>query len=320
MVTPAQKADAARAYCKRGMFIVPAHHPVVQRDGTLRCSCGNLHKPGKMGKEPCVAWTQFQTRKPREDQIGRWWSRFCNANIACIHGAPSGTCLLDFDGLLGYATLRALELELGPLPATPTVLTPGNGSHMYFKHPGVFVPTNKNVRECMDVRGDGGISILPPSQHEYGEYEWECDLSPDDVGFADLPQAWIDLIVQYVGDYKFTDPANLSTKQSADLQNVQWQAAPDGTILVTDGREQFMRDQVWGTLLKMMQQTGVVPSADELLMQAVQAYMPYVDLSKPGRGLEELRIKCIAAVNKMNRVGASPPMRRGLTKPFLIRS
>src|ERR1044072_1944225 len=318
-ITPRLLTEAAREYHERyGMYVIPAHHPIFHADGTVTCSCGRQHAAGKNGKEPAVKWVEFQHKRPWVGQIGRWWQgAFTGYNIAAVQGKAAMTILLDWDGLIGYASQRELEKELGDLPPTPTVMTGGGGSHMIYRHPGVYVPTRKNLRECFDVRGDGGISILPPSQHEFGEYVWECDMGIGDVPIADLPQAWIDFITADAVDMSVD--ANVSSKQVLPMKDVQWTAAPDGTTLVSDGRETFMRDKVWESVIKLMQQTGVVPTADELLVEAVQAYMPYVDLSRPGRGLDELRVKCAAAVAKLNRKRIVIPPKRGLTKPFLIR-
>lgn len=289
------------------MFVVPAHHP-VNSNGTVVCSCGKFHDAGKKGKHPAVAWAKFQNRCPDAGQVRLWFQgRFSGYNIAIIHGAASGTILLDWDGLEGYASQRQLELELGELPPTPTVLTGGGGSHMIYRHPGVPIPTNKGLRECFDVRGDGGISIMPPSNHEFGTYQWECDLGIDDIAIADLSQTWIDFLAN----------SKVSIKQSANTTNVSWTPAPDGTILVSDGRELFMRDQVWGTLLKMMHRSGKVPSAQALVAEAAQNYMPYIDQTRFGRGMDELRAKCVAAVAKANK---TMTIKRGLSRPFLRRN
>lgn len=302
MVKPRVICEAAEDYCQRGLFVIPAHHPLFNDDGSVTCSCGQFHDAGKKGKHPAVGWAKYQNQCPQLRQVIRWFGGiFAGYNIACVHGAASGTVLLDFDGLEGFASQRELEQELGELPATPTVMSGGGGSHMIFKHPGVHVPTNKGLRTAFDVRGDGGISILPPSTHEFGEYIWECDLEMNDTPIAGLPTSWVQFITQPV-----------TGNRSTVMPPVQWQKAADGTILVTDGRELYMRDVVWSKLMELMQ-NGHLPTADELFVAAAEVYMPSIDTTKPGRGLDELLIKCRAAVAKVNR----PKPKRGLSRPFL---
>jgi hypothetical protein len=62
----------------------------------------------------------------------------------------------------------------GPLPETPVVLTGGGGKHYYFRHPGGYI---KSVAAALgpglDIKGEGGFVVAPPSLHASGRrYEW----------------------------------------------------------------------------------------------------------------------------------------------------
>ena len=75
----------------------------------------------------------------------------------------------------GYEELDKLTSEHGPLPATWTVRTGGGGTHYYWRIPeGVGVPSHNDWRPFIDIRGQGGQVVAPPSIHaETGvEYEW----------------------------------------------------------------------------------------------------------------------------------------------------
>jgi hypothetical protein len=41
----------------------------------------------------------------------------------------------------------------------------GNGWQLFFKHPSVAVPNGPDVIPGLDVRGDGGYVVAPPSIH-----------------------------------------------------------------------------------------------------------------------------------------------------------
>lgn len=78
----------------------------------------------------------------------------------------------------GYASLDALTAEHGPLPATWTVRTGGGGTHFYFRIPeGMTIPGTTDIRPFIDIRGQGGQVVAPPSTHpETGaDYYWEAD-------------------------------------------------------------------------------------------------------------------------------------------------
>jgi hypothetical protein len=155
------------------------------------------------------------------------------------------------------------------------------------------------------VRGDGGFSVLPPSKHYLGRtYEWDVDQHINDVPLADLPSAWVEYIATS------SSSANQTGREIVRAQE------PDGTFLVRDGRETFMRDCVWREFRGLERRLGRRPTLDELFEAAGTEYLPAVDLSRAGRGEDELRRKCSAL---LARHPEHLPERKGLTKPFLAR-
>jgi len=106
--------------------------------------------------------------------ITEWWEAHPNANIGMPTGATSGWVVLDVDkGNGGFASLAALpEGKLDGL----LVHTGGGGYHVYFKHPGFEIKnkTRLNGLDGIDVRGDGGYVVVPPSIHpDTGKpYKW----------------------------------------------------------------------------------------------------------------------------------------------------
>lgn len=59
-----------------------------------------------------------------------------------------------------------------------------------------------------------------------------------------------------------------------------------------DGREKYMRDTVLAVLLQYIGENGAVPPAQELFDAAWPQYSSHVDLTRPGRGGDELAEKC----------------------------
>jgi hypothetical protein len=121
--------------------------------------------------------------------VARHW-RIADRNIAMPTGPNSGLWVFDVDGLEGEASLRRLEQQHGPLPATMESIT-GNGRHLFFQYITDIRCSTSKIAPGIDVRGDGGYVILPPSVHESGRiYTWSVD-SPDDPAVA--PDWLIDL-------------------------------------------------------------------------------------------------------------------------------
>jgi Bifunctional DNA primase/polymerase, N-terminal len=157
--------EAALHYASLGWHVLPLHN-AISGGG---CSCGrpSCHSPGKHPR----------TRRGCKDasadpsQIDRWWVKWTGANIGIATGAISGIVVLDIDGAEGRATLQELIAEHGFLPRTPVVQT-ARGLHFYFKLPqGVSVPCSTG--SGLDIRGNGGYVVAPPSIHLSGHvYEW----------------------------------------------------------------------------------------------------------------------------------------------------
>jgi hypothetical protein len=122
------------------------------------------------------------------DVIERWWHARPDCNIGIATGTVSGIFAIDIDGLDGELEMRRLEAEHGALPATVEVIT-GAGRHLYLATP--QAPVRNSVGKIavgIDVRGDGGYIIAPPSIHPSGRrYSWSVDSA---TTFAAAPQ-WL---------------------------------------------------------------------------------------------------------------------------------
>lgn len=89
----------------------------------------------------------------------------------------------------GDESLRALEQENGALPQTVRARTGGGGEHIYFKNPGDVGSSAGRLGRGLDVRGNGGYVVAPPSVHKSGRrYSWINP--PGDFEVAD-PPAWL---------------------------------------------------------------------------------------------------------------------------------
>lgn len=158
---------AALVYARRGWPVLPCHTPSA---GPAGCSCGRAGCPSA-GKHPRVRGG-LHAASTDEGQVRRWWARWPSANVAVRTGAESGLVVLDVDPARGgEASLAALVADHGAFFAgTRVVATGGGGLHLYFAHPGGRVPNDAGRRlgPGIDVRGDGGYVLAPPSLHLSG--------------------------------------------------------------------------------------------------------------------------------------------------------
>jgi Bifunctional DNA primase/polymerase, N-terminal len=128
-----------------------------------------------MGKAPaCRRGYKDGTTNPAT--IRRWWLAQPDYNIGVATGLLSGVWVLDIDGAIGTATLRNFEIAHGMLPPTLFSIT-GRGRHLWFCATGEIQSSAGRVGDGLDVRGDGGYVLAPPSVHPDGPiYRWGNDL------------------------------------------------------------------------------------------------------------------------------------------------
>lgn len=132
-----------------------------------------------------------------ESQVAAWWSGNGHLGIGIVTGASSDLVVLDIDPRHnGNESLRELEQQCGTLPVTVTCKTGGGDRQFYFRYPQGIVIKNKTKvggLNGVDVRGEGGYVIAPPSMHPSGgRYEWISET----YELANLPSAWISLLQQ----------------------------------------------------------------------------------------------------------------------------
>jgi hypothetical protein len=159
---PSPLLDAALSYAARGWHVLPL-------------------KP--RAKTPLTRHG-LKDASTDENQIREWWGRWPRANIGIACG-PSGLAVVDVDvrsgGNIGFESLFAAE------PETLNAFTgSGDGSrHWYFAANG---ESCRVLAPGLDLKGDGGYVVVPPSIHPSGEpYRWEASSGPDDARLAQLP-------------------------------------------------------------------------------------------------------------------------------------
>ena len=161
----------ALEYARLGWQVFPCHptehHPLVQRG--------------------------FYAATNDPNVITSWWSRWPDAAIGLRTGETASLFAVDIDPRNGGdVSLALLESEHGPLPETVESQTGGGGRHVLLSWPDQPVPCSvSKIGPGIDVKGDGGYIILPPSDHKSGrKYCWLCDQAPDEHEIVAAP-AWL---------------------------------------------------------------------------------------------------------------------------------
>lgn len=129
------------------------------------------------------------------DQIKRWWKDNPNFGIAIATGKVSGNIFVidcDVDENMGYNGYHALQDYCREndveFPDTVMALSGRKGSHFYYRaKQGYSVKSRTGIIEGVDIRGEGGYIICPPTIHPNGNaYEWEQDFN--DIAIAEATE------------------------------------------------------------------------------------------------------------------------------------
>ena len=189
---------AALEYAKRG-FRVFAVQSI--RDGA--CTCQEWRdKNGKGG--PCPSpgkHPRFRNWQERatcgRDAIEEMWYTHKGSNVGIATGAASGIFVLDVDPKNGSDdSLDSLIAKHGRLPDSLQAITGSGGRHFYFKHPGGTVRNEVSILPGLDIRGDGGFVVAPPSVHISGRrYDWD-GLDGFDAPILPAPPWLLDMIME----------------------------------------------------------------------------------------------------------------------------
>ena len=150
---------AALAYAARQFYVFPCH---------------------PASKAPAVAHG-FYDATTNPETLRRHW-RIANRNVAVRTGELSGIWVVDVDGDCGEASIRRLEAEHGALPPTLELISGGGGRHLWFRYTTPVPSSVGRVAAGVDVRGDLGYIIAPPSIHDETArpYVWRTVGSVDD--------------------------------------------------------------------------------------------------------------------------------------------
>lgn len=118
-------------------------------------------------KEPLIDWKDYQKRKLTEEELKKWFSITPTPNIGIVTGSVSNLCVLDVDGNNGLNFLQQNRL------VSSVIAISGKGRHLYYQWTEGIRNSASKIAENVDIRGEGGYILAPPSIHPNGKrYLW----------------------------------------------------------------------------------------------------------------------------------------------------
>lgn len=164
------KLNMLTQYLAMKWALVPLHHVLTFAGRPVSCSCRQGDACKSAGKHPRLTAWQVEANLVRTVEQLHTWPDETNWGLAT--GRASGVWALDVDPKSGgWGGLTYLR-ELGLIEPTRLHQTGSGGLHFLYRMPPDFVPTNRTgaLPDGIDVRGDGGQIVLPPSVSGVGEY------------------------------------------------------------------------------------------------------------------------------------------------------
>ena len=169
--------NAALEYASRGWSVIP-----VSRT-----------------KQPLVKWkTSTREELTNPDNIREWWTKYPTANVAIVTGKRSGGLVvidLDIDDQKGIDGRDSLQKwcdqnDMFCLESSATVETGRGVKHLYFQSDNSY-HNQVGCLDGVDIRGEGGIVVAPPSMHGTTKREYIWDIDEDEVT---VPKADSDVV------------------------------------------------------------------------------------------------------------------------------
>ncbi|MGF7161271.1 putative DNA primase/helicase [Rhodoligotrophos appendicifer] len=199
-----QLLAAALDYARRGWPVFPCSPS--QTKGESKQPLTPKSSPGKKDGGLYLATTD-------EAQVRAWWERFPKALIGMPTGVRAGVFVVDLDPRKFSADDMLESLAGfcgGVLPPCPVVRTQSGGLHLWFAYPdmpeserlgnraGLFAKIDDidvTIAEHVDIRGEGGYVIVPPSIMVDGAaYSWEQ--APEGDPVCKAPARLLDVILR----------------------------------------------------------------------------------------------------------------------------
>lgn len=153
------------------------------------------------GKRPAGPWANGEWPCER---LKAYIESHPNCNIAVRTGSWSDRLVVidvDAHGVDGRLFMRRFERTHGRLPVTVTILTPSGGIHLWFIWPeGLELPRNSvNAGFGVDIRGEGGYALVPPSQVDGTPYRFADGRGPESVEVATANELVVELVNEIGG-------------------------------------------------------------------------------------------------------------------------
>jgi hypothetical protein len=255
----------AEMYRANGLQIVPAKYPMRTKED----------------KRPQLTrWKEFQNQLTSDSLFDKLFPNDGGrTNFGIVTGKVSGNLLvvdLDIYKDLGADAWFEDALDYRQVE-TWSQRTGGGGRQIFFKLPdGVVIGNGANHALGVDIRGQGGFVICPPSDHlSGGQYAWEDGCAPWECDLADCPSSLIDAVQALGCAVPDADGGDRVRTPTPETQRDFL------TGEIQDGRETHARDMIWAIVIDWRRDAPMKPTEQMSLEKCKEAFSDYLEQVTP---------------------------------------
>lgn len=258
----ASTSDHAQMLRSLGLQVVPGHDP---------SSTQNWKRP------LLSSWREFENALVPAATFDQWFgTTYRGSNIGIITGACSNNVfVVDLDIQRHAAAGEWWQAVTSDEPVlAPTQRTGGGGLQILLRAPDGWTPPTAKTAAGVDIRGQGGFAVVPPSRHESGgRYAWIAGREPWVLAIPTASEGLCAAIDHLVGP----QPASQANTTTATVKTASASAGElDAFGNRVDGREDYMTRLVWAKVLDLYRECPFQPSADALQNLMRETYETYL--------------------------------------------
>jgi hypothetical protein len=289
-------------------------------------------------KRPALPkWRELESELIPDFTFERWYGEegehARRNNMGLIAGACSnGIFVVDLDlhkdvrAQAWWDEMSHTQVSAGELD-TVEQETGGGGVQLFFRAPLGWTPPTCKTSIGVDIRGQGGFAMMPPSTHESGKsYRWKDGCAPWDMEIATAPQWLCDQITQLAIEHGGSSGVNRVTGEKTASPN----KAVDNFGNIVDGREDYMTKLVWAAVVDLKRECpgDLGPLSEKHMLESFATYERKVKsrltgpqsnadrLEREGRGISMFAHKWSNAVEQWDTKVADHAAMERPSRPF----
>lgn len=235
-------------------------------------------------KFPALEWKTFQNELVPDALFARWYAlngeHAKRQNMGLLAGRCSGNIfIIDIDS---YKTPAALAWWHGVMAEhnnnmeleTCEQVTGGGGRQLLYEAPpGWKAPTNRTTIK-VDIRGQGGFAMLPPSLHDSGNnYAWKEGHAPWEMEITKAPQWLLDAVDKLVLEHSGKEDRVSSGGPGERTESPESDFNAFGQR--EDGREDYMTRLVWAAVTNWYREDPNPPQREAVKQKMAEIWAIY---------------------------------------------